>query len=879
MKKSVSKKELSAKIWNSADKLRGNFNPEDYKNIILPLIFYKFLSQKVIDFIYTNEGINFEQMEELDLEHIDPKTNETKKYGFSKETIENIEEVAISELGYYIPYKYLFQTWIKYQNDKSSPYSFNIEVLRKAILSFDNKVNQSNEEQFTELYKGLLKIFLLTLDKSNEQNDKNQTKAISDLMQTVNEIPVDNQHYDVIGYIYEYLLGKFATGSGKKDGEFYTPHEVSVLMSEIIGNHVKNKEKITIYDPTSGTGSLLLNLGKEFERITNTKNKITYYAQDKMNDAYVSTRMNLIMNGIQPSLIKVRQGDTLLEDWPFKKNSDPSVREPQKVDAVVSNPPYSLDWSPNDNTITDPRFSSYGVAPKSKADFAFLLHSYYHLDNDGIMAIVLPHGVLFRGGSEKDIRTKLVEEFAIDTIIGLPSNMFFNTGISTIIMILKKNNNSNGSVQFIDASKLYAKFDSHNKFNVSHIKKIVHAVNNKSEINNFSRVVSYKEIKENDFNLNISRYIDNFDKPEEYDLYSIINGGISKQEIDKFSEYWKVFPNLKDELFEKSLKQENYYNFKNIQNISETIWNNDDITEYSNVYNYVLNKIDAFLRDHIKDMNNFKNFNSQVFEKEFNDFFFSDQTEIPLLEKYELYQLLHNIIELISNDIEKINSFDDEISDNFIKEYVEDFKEAELEIENNKKSKKNKELKEWDVQLVDYQTIANIYFKDQKEKATKLQETLNSLKNKITELNNELKNEEDDLETENESKEEIKEELKNAKNSEKEAKQQLKELNEFLITQTWEKLLSLSNNELMETLFIKWTQDSFDKIKNKLNEIVDEFISKLNTLNEKYGETLEDINKSIKKSETELASLLKELSGNEADNVALKEFIEILEGK
>ncbi|MBN4084391.1 type I restriction-modification system subunit M [Mycoplasma sp. CSL10166] len=879
MKKRVNKKELSAKIWNSANKLRNNYNTEDYKYIILPLIFYKFLSQKIIDFVNENEGITFEQMNELDPEYLDPKTNKTPNNGFTKEIIENIEEVSISEMGYYIPFKYLFQTWIKFGNDKNSPFSFNIEVLRKAIVSFDDIVNKSNNQQFKELYKGLLRIILVTLDKSNIENDKKQTATMMQLMEIINEIPVDGQNYDVIGHIYEYLLGKFATGSGKNDGEFYTPHEVSVLMSEIIGNHIKNRDKITIYDPTSGTGSLLLNLGKEFERITNSKDKVTYYAQDKMDAAYVSTRMNLIMNGIQPSLIKVRRGDTLLEDWPFKKNNDPSIREPQKVDAVVSNPPYSQEWKPDDNTNTDPRFSSYGVAPKSKADFAFLLHSYYHLENDGIMAIVLPHGVLFRGGSEKEIRTKLAKEFAIDTIIGLPSNMFFNTGISTIIMILKKNNNSKGNIQFIDASKEYVKFDSQNKFNISHIKKIAHAANNKTEVDNFSRIVSYKEIEENDFNLNISRYIDNFEKPEEYDLYSIINGGISQEEINKFNEYWKVFPNLKDKLFVKSQKQENYYHFKDIDNISETIWNNQDITEYLNTYNFVLNKIDFFLRNHIKDISNLENFNSKSFEEEFNNFFFSDAIQIPLLEKYQFYQLLHNIIDLISNDIEKINSFEENIPNNFIKEYAEILNENELEQEATKNKKKTKEIKEWDIQLLDYKTIAKFYFSDQYEKIQKLQEELNSLKSKITELNNELKQDEDSDDKTDETITSTKDELKIVKNNEKNAKQELQTLKELSVKQTWEKLLSLSNDELIETLFFKWTNDSFIKIKNQSNEIIDEFISKLNILNSKYSETLEDINKSIIESQNELASLLKELSGSETDNIALSEFIKILEDK
>ncbi|MCU9938635.1 SAM-dependent methyltransferase [Mycoplasmopsis felis] len=264
-----------------------------------------------------------------------------------------------------------------------------------------------------------------------------QTKLLSELMDTIDDIPTNKQNYDVLGFIYEYLISKFASSAGKKGGEFYTPHEVSVLMSQVVAHYLKDRETISVYDPTSGSGSLLLTMGESFKKYNKRENSITYYAQEKIQSTYNLTRMNLVMNNINPVDINVRCGDTLEKDWPFFKNNDDNQYIFRSVDAVVSNPPYSLIWDPT-NKEHDARFTEYGIAPKSKADLNFFLHDLYHLKPDGIMTIVLPHGVLFRGGSEKDIRQKLIEKGQIDTIIGLPSNIFYGTGIATIIMVLKK---------------------------------------------------------------------------------------------------------------------------------------------------------------------------------------------------------------------------------------------------------------------------------------------------------------------------------------------------------------------------------------------------------------------------------------------------------
>ena len=292
------------------------------------------------------------------------------------------------------------------------------------------------------------------------------------------------QGYDVLGYIYEYLISNFAANAGKKAGEFYTPHEVSVLMSEIVAEHLKDRVEIEIYDPTSGSGSLLINIGQAVAQRTGNIGRIKYYAQELKENTYNLTRMNLVMRGIQPANIITRNGDTLADDWPFFEDGHPETYQPLFVDACVSNPPYSQRWEAPDGP--DPRFDDYGIAPKSKADYAFLLHDLYHLQPDGIMCIVLPHGVLFRGGEEGQIRRNLIEGDKIDAIIGLPANIFFGTGIPTIVMVLKKNRD-NSDILVIDASKGFVKEGKNNKLRASDIRRIVDAYEAREDVEHFCR--------------------------------------------------------------------------------------------------------------------------------------------------------------------------------------------------------------------------------------------------------------------------------------------------------------------------------------------------------------------------------------------------------
>ena len=365
----MNKQQLASKIWESANKMRSKIEANEYKDYILGFIFYKFLSDKEVRFLKSN-GATLEDIKQLREE--------------DKETVKYVQ----SNIGYFISYKDLFSTWLTKGKD------FDVSNVRDALSAFNRLIDNN----YQKVFDGIFDTLQTGLSKLGDSSGS-QTKAINDLMQLIKGIPMEGkQDYDVLGFIYEYLISNFAANAGKKAGEFYTPHEVSLLMSEIVADHLKDRKEIQIYDPTSGSGSLLINIGRSVAKHIDDENNIKFYAQELKQNTYNLTRMNLVMRGIIPSNITTRNGDTLEDDWPYFENSDPiGTYNPLYVDAVVSNPPYSQPWDP-EGKETDPRYARFGLAPKGKADYAFLLHDLYHIKPDGIMTIVLPHGVLFRGG-------------------------------------------------------------------------------------------------------------------------------------------------------------------------------------------------------------------------------------------------------------------------------------------------------------------------------------------------------------------------------------------------------------------------------------------------------------------------------------------------
>lgn len=508
----MNKQQLAAKIWQSANKMRSKIEANEYKDYILGFIFYKFLSDKLEKFAL-EQGL--------------------EKSNFADELTEANGELVNHikrNLGYFISYEHLFSTWLAQGSD------FNIANVRTAMNAFSRNI----AENYISVFDGIFKTLESGLSKLGD-TAASQTNAVKDLFILIADIPMDGkQGYDVLGFIYEYLISMFAANAGKKAGEFYTPHEVSLLMSEIIADHLKDREEISIYDPTSGSGSLLINIGHSVAKHLKSADSIKYYAQELKENTYNLTRMNLVMRGILPSNIFTRNADTLEDDWPLEG-------EPLYLDAVVSNPPYSQPWNPKDKE-GDIRYKRFGVAPQAKADFAFLLHDLFHLKPDGIMTIVLPHGVLFRGGEEEKIRKNLIEYNHIDAIIGLPANIFFGTGIPTIIIVLRQERERN-DVLMIDASKHFIKVGKNNHLQASDIKRIVDCVTHRRELPKFSRIVPKAEIVANGYNLNIPRYVDSAEPVEQWDIFATIHGGIPKAELAQFADYWAAFEGLQTALF------------------------------------------------------------------------------------------------------------------------------------------------------------------------------------------------------------------------------------------------------------------------------------------------------------------------------------------
>ena len=613
----MNKQQLAAKIWESANKLRSKIEANEYKDYILGFIFYKFLSDKEEQFL-RKDGWESDDLQEL--------------------TEDDADTVAYCrrQLGYFIAYEHLFSTWLPKGKD------FDVSNVTDALSAFNRLIDPKHKKVFEKIFDTLDTGLSKLGDTSGAR-----TKAISNLLQLIKDIPMDGKEdYDVLGFIYEYLISNFAANAGKKAGEFYTPHEVSLLMSEIVADHLKDRDKIEIYDPTSGSGSLLINIGQSAAKRMGGKDNIKYYAQELKENTYNLTRMNLVMRGILPDNIVTRNGDTLEEDWPFF--DEEHVYSPLYVDAVVSNPPYSQHWEPTEDKKHDPRYANYGMAPKSKADYAFLLHDLYHLKPDGIMTIVLPHGVLFRGGEEGEIRRNLIEKNNIDAIIGLPANIFFGTGIPTIIMVLRQKR-PNTDVLIVDASKHFEKVGKNNKLRASDIKRIVDTVVQRKTVDKFSRVVERDEIRHNDYNLNIPRYVDSSEQAESWDILAVMSGGIPNAEIDQLRDYWDAFPNLRDQLFRSDSAS---YSALAVEDVSEAVKASADAKAYMDNFSTHFSDFSGYLRERLIDR--LHSMEQPVSEDEISSNIYARLATVPLVDYYEAYEILDHAWATISSDLETI---------------------------------------------------------------------------------------------------------------------------------------------------------------------------------------------------------------------------------
>lgn len=476
-------------LWNSADILRSKMDANEYKSYLLGMIFYKYLSDKMIFYVAKTLEMETDDIQEAQKIYEDNYNNEDMK--------SDLISILQGEINYYIEPNLTFAALVNQVNTGE----FQLELLAQGFR---------NIEQANEIFENMFEDIDLYSKKLGTTPQK-QNVTISSIMKELATLDIAGHAGDVLGDAYEYLIGQFASDSGKKAGEFYTPQPVAKLMMQIVLNGNANKKGFTIYDATMGSGSLLLN-AKKYSKESGT---ISYFGQELNTSTYNLARMNMILHGVAVENQFLHNADTLDHDWP--------TQEPTDFDGVLMNPPYSAKWSANSGFLQDPRFSSFGVlAPKSKADFAFLLHGFYHLkQTGGVMAIVLPHGVLFRGNAEGKIRQHLLEEGAIDTVIGMPANIFYNTSIPTTVIILRKDR-TDRDVLFIDASQEFTKGKNQNTMTDEHIGKILNTYSKREHIEKFSYVASFDEIKENDFNLNIPRYVDTFEEEEVVPLSEIL---------------------------------------------------------------------------------------------------------------------------------------------------------------------------------------------------------------------------------------------------------------------------------------------------------------------------------------------------------------------
>ena len=492
-------REITNKIWDMANRLRGNMDASEYRNYILGFMFYRYLSENQEQ--YLKKLLTDTKSEDINEEY--------RKAASEKDGNDLLAYIA-SVNGYVIGPEY---TWKSIVNEVNNS-TIKPDTFQRMLDSFDTnlKLNTNSKSDFSNIFADM------NLNNSRLGGTTTaRAKALTEIVNLVDQIEYkDENGKDILGRIYEYLIKEFASNSGKKAGEFYTPHEVSKLLAKLATvSFDQNGIKPSVYDFTCGSGSLLLTVKDE---IKNYK-RILYYGQELNTTTYNLARMNLMMHNVPYNRMKLRNADTLEEDWPSETDAQ-GIEHPLNFDVVVANPPYSQRWDNNDRKLKDPRFKDYGLAPKTKADYAFLLHGLYHLDQNGTMAIVLPHGVLFRGAKEGKIRETLLKKNQIDAIIGMPAGLFYSTGIPTVILVLKKNK-TNKDILFIDASKGFEKGKNQNILRDEDIDKIIETYKARKDVERYAHVASFDEIQENDFNLNIPRHVDTFVPEPPVDLKKV----------------------------------------------------------------------------------------------------------------------------------------------------------------------------------------------------------------------------------------------------------------------------------------------------------------------------------------------------------------------
>ena len=850
----MTKQELAAKIWATANVLRKNIKASEYKDYILGFMFYKYLSDREIEFI-EDEGGTKEDLQGM---------TATDDFNYFRDN-----------LGYFIAYDDLFSSW------QTLGQKLGAQTVTAAIERFYQSLSEKSARVFyvynqdVDRHSGVFNALDAGLSKLGE-NIGSRDKAIRDIIGLVAQIPTRSQSYDVLGYIYEYLIQQFSS-EAKKDGAFYTPHELTSLMARIIAERLKDRcsKYIQVYDPCVGTAGLLLNIGKEIGKY-HDKHYIKYYGQELITETSNLAKMNLFMKKIPVENLILRNADTLDEDWPI----DPeNACGPLSVDAVTANPPYSAHWNPELHT-SDERFRQYGLAPSTKADLAFLLHCLYHIKPDGIMAIVLPHGVLFRGGAEEEIRKNLIENHNIETVIGLPSNLFFSTGIPVIVMILSKNRAAN-DVLFIDASQSFQKDKTQNVLQASDVQRIYDAVIARRDIPHFARLVTKEQIVAEGYNLNIPRYISATREEAPYDLYALMTGEIAGDELESLHDFWRQFPQLRSKLF---TADGSYSRFRT-EDIAGVVHADEDVAALQSDFKAQCQGFHTYLTHTLIDSPTDERTHDTIADTLFQTF-----RQSLLVDVYDIYQAFSDHWTAIEADLTRIHEEGREICRQI---------EPDIVLKKNAKTKRFEEVMVgMRGKVIPLGLIKQTYFP---EDLAKIEELLRKADEAATNSQDIFENlSEDTKEAIVKDDDDTKYELKKLKaaikspvdlnaddlaalrqllheiDAEKAYKKKAKTADAELEKKTEAKAQALTDTEVHDMLEKTWVTPVTDAIDSVMQRVINDFIHALKDLEQKYADPLSDLNKQEQEESTKLKALMSELTGSDTDVKALKMLMEEL---
>lgn len=840
----MTKQELAARIWATANELRKNIKASEYKDYILGFMFYKYLCDKEVDYL--------------------------KELGGETEDLQVVDEEIINKfkdgIGYYISYEDLFCTW------KESSKKLGAKNVADALENFYDNLNDRYQNVFEHVFNALQ----TGLTKLGE-NAGSRDQAVRDIIDLVALIPPTSRDYDVLGYIYEYLIQQFSS-EAKKDGAFYTPHELTSLMSRIVAYRLKDKEEVTCYDPTVGSGGLLLNIGKEVGRYVPSDN-IHYFGQELITETANLAKMNLFMQGIPVQNINMRCANTLKEDWPYF--DEQTAYAPLFVDACVSNPPYSAFFEP-DKYSTDERYKGYGLAPSNKADYAFLLHCLYHIKNDGVMAIVLPHGVLFRGDSEKEIRKNLILNHNIETIIGFPSQLFFSTPIPVIVMILSKNRQSD-DILFVDASQSYRKGKKQNVLTESDVQRIFDTVIAREEVPDYAHLATMEEIEANDYNLNIPRYVSAKKQDAPYDLFSVMTGKVSDEELDAFNSIWNRFPLLREKLLEKDNIHTGYNDFKEVDS-NNVVFSDEDVQDFLNKFHESTDNFSKFLTQTLINHDVTPDVYHGIVERIFETY-----KEYSLVDTYNVLQAFADSWSTIESDIIRIESEGWNIC---------------TETEPNKVTKKDsktkkivEEQKGVKGKIIPLNLVKTVFFADDFDEMSHLTAEADSKASEYAEIWENMDEDAKDIvcKDNDESAFDVKkfkstiksgtldvgvvENLKaiqDAVTKEKALRKKVKTIATELDDKAEKKIVLLNSDEVNNLLEKKWVIPTVEAINIVGENVLTDFLSKFNAIKQKYSNPLSELSDKIKYTDTLLKTNMNELTGNDIDMTAISLLLEEL---